>query len=379
MNCLDKIIGLSETVCPCFDEDKPSDYNESKSGIFLDQLEGFNIELAGAADDCARDGIWARMERAVRNAKFDYKNNLLGCIGTNYKPKIDTLNTQLAGSTFQGSAPINPMTTAYAGIKLTPMQIKGGVLIIKRLGLMINTTTAVTIKIFSNVPSNNSNSTLIYSSTPINLVADTFSWTALSTPLELPMWSYGTNVKYYIAYELDGSYIPKNNTKDCGCSGTARPYLQWMDFTGFTGNNINEPTSFTDTVSANGISIDLQIKCKTSEIICSDEYPLEFEDDGYALNMAYAIRFRAAAKLYEELLNTGVINRYTLLNREYVAQKIGEWNTEYMNWINYLCANASFDKNDCLICRTNQNSLVKTSINVVGDNFSWLHGGGFGY
>lgn len=380
MDCLDNIIGLSETRCKCIiDGSEPTDYAVSKSGIFLDQLEGFNIELAKAADDCARDGIWARMERAVRNAKFDYKNNLLGCIGLNYKPKIETLNVQLGNTTFQGSTPINPTTTGYAGMKLTPMQIKGGVMIIKKLGLMVNATVPVTIKIFSNVPSNNSNSTLIYQSTPINLVADTFLWSSLSTPLELPMWSYGANIKYFIVYDLDGTYIPKNNTKDCGCSGTARPYLQWMDFTGVTGNDENEPNSFGNTVSVNGIAVDMQIKCKTSEIICSDEYPLEFEDDGYALNMAYAIRFRAAAKLYEEILNTGVINRYTLLNREYIAQKIEEWNGEYMNWINYLCANANFDKNDCLICRTTQNALVKTSINVVADNYNWLHGSGFGY
>lgn len=373
MDCLNGIIGLSETTCPCFiDDDEPSDYNESASGIYLDQLDGFNIELAAAADDCARDGIWARMERSLRNAIFDYKNNLLGCIGLNYKPKINTVNVQLSDSTFQGSANI---TQNYAGIKITPLQIKGGVIVIKKIGVLVNASVPVTVKIYSNVPSNDTQSTLIYTSTPINATADTLTWAALSTPLELPMYSYHKSIKYYVVFDLDGTYQPKNNKKDCGCNGKVQPYLQWMDFTGVVGNDIDNPdTTFTNTTYSNGIVLDIQLKCKTSEIICSDEYPLNFEDDSYALNMAYAIRFRAGAKLYEELLNTGVINRYTLLNREYVANKITEWNNEYMNWINYLCANANFDQNDCLICRTTATSLVKTSINVTAESYEWIDG-----
>lgn len=370
MTCLDNIIGLSETTCTCFiDGSEPTDYNKSNSGIYLDQLDGFNIEIAQAADDCSRDGIWARMERAVRNAKFDYKNNLLGCIDTNYKPRINTLNVQLGQSTFQGS-----INTSYqfAGIKLMPMQIKGGVFIIKKIGIMINMSVPATIKIYSNVPDNNTESTLIYQSAPIPGVQDQLVWATLATPLELPMWAYEKWVKYYVVFDLDGTYQPKKNGKECGCNGTSKPYLQWMDYIGVVGNDINNPDNFSSTTEANGIVLDMTIKCRTADIICSDEYPLDFTDDSYALNMAYAIRFRAAAKLYEELLNTGVINRFTMLNREYVSQKVTDWNNEYMNWINYLCANANFDQNDCLICRTTSSSLVKTTINVVSQNFDWI-------
>jgi len=366
--CLDKIIGLSQTTCPCFDNGKPVNYNESKSGVFLDELDGFNIELAGAADDCARDGIWERMERAVRNAKYDYRNNLMGCLGLNYKPKIQPLNVQLGDTKFQGSHNYN---TSYAGVKLIPAQIKGGIFVLKRVGIMVNATTPVTIKIYSNI----NNSTLLYQSTPIPAVADTFQWVAFATPLELPMFSYNKNVNYFIVYDLNGTYQPKNNLKDCGCGGVQKPYLQWMDYNGVSGNDINNPENFSVTsATANGIVVDLQIKCKTTDLICSEEYPLDYDDDGYAINLAYAIRFRAGARLYEELLNTTVINRHKLLNREYVSNKIIEWNEEYMKWINYLCANTEMSNNDCMVCRENTaTSLVKASIHVTGSNYDFFN------
>lgn len=368
-NCLDNIIGLSQTTCDCLDP-KPTGYNVSASGIYLDQLEGFNIDLAAAADDCARDGIWARMERARRNAIFDYKNNLLGCIGTNYKPRIDPLGVQLGESTYQGSLNV---TQAFAGLKIFPMQIKGGVMILKRIGVIVSATVPVTVRVYNNIPSNGNNSTLIFQSPLINATANTITWASLSTPLELPMWNYQKQVRYYVVFVMDGTFQPKDNRKDCGCGGTAKPYAQWLDLEGTVGDDINNPDTFTATTSANGLSLDMLIKCRTADIICSDENPLDFADDGYAMNVAYAIRFRTGARLYEELLSTGKINRFTLLNREYIEAKKNEWNSEYMNWINYLCANTEMSRNECLICRTTQTSLIRTHMGVTGEQFNWLH------
>lgn len=370
LSCLSNIIGLSETECPCFDTDKPVDFDESNSGIYLDQLEGFNLDLASGADDCGKGGIWERMEQARRNAIIDYKNNLMGCVGQNYKPRIKTFDAQLGNSTYQGS--LN-YTQSFVGLKITPIQVKDGYIVLKRIGVLVNASVPVTVRVYNNVPSNGDESTLLFQSPPINAIADTITWAALTTPLELPMWNYDKQVRYFIVYVMDGAYQPKDNKKDCGCNGASRPYLQWLDYFGIVGNDLDF-TNFSQTNSANGMSLEIQVKCKATNVICSDEYPMNYEDDSDALNAAYAIRFRAGARLYEDLLNSGKINRFTLFNREYVQAKITEWNTEYMNWINYLCANIDVGLNDCLICKTNnQNSLIKTNINVTGHNFSWLN------
>ena len=38
-DCLEHIIGLSQTTCDCWEDGKSSDYNESDSGIYITDLE----------------------------------------------------------------------------------------------------------------------------------------------------------------------------------------------------------------------------------------------------------------------------------------------------------------------------------------------------
>lgn len=173
---------------------------------------------------------------------------------------------------------------------------------------------------------------------------------------------------------LDGTFQPKDTKKDCGCNGVSRPYLSYLDYTGVKGNDMNSPEGLSDTKGANGLALDMMIKCRTADIICSSENPMDYTDDGYALNTAYAIRFRTGARLYDELLTTGEINRYTMLDKSKTQEYRDYWNQQYMEWVNFNCANTSnIDNNSCLQCRDTPTSLIKTTINLTGDNFDWLN------
>lgn len=360
MDCLDNIIGLSQSECACLGE-KPEDYDLSHSGVFVDQLDGFNIDMAMAADDCARDGIWIRMERAVKNAKQDLTRDLLGCIGQNYKPRIQNYAGQLGDSQFSGS--LN-LSDNYAGVRILPLQIKGAYLTLKKIGVLVNTSTNVTVSVYSN----ENTSTLLYTSTPIPAVANTLTWASLATPLELPLFSFNTSIRYYVVMHLDGTFQPKANKKECGCSGTQRPWLRWLDYEGARGADVANPQNFTGTSELNGITLDVEVKCKTAEVICSSEKPLDFTNDSDALYLAYALRFRAGAKVYEELISTTKLNRYSLLNQPDMQRRIQEWNTGYMDCVNYLCSRAdtNIGVNDCLVCRDKETTLIRTPNIITG-------------
>lgn len=367
MECLENIIGLSKTECECLTDQLPtgsdeiSDYNVSASGVFLDQLPGFNVNIASGADDCASGGIWERMYQARENAILDYKTNLLACIGSKYKPRINNFSGQLGQSTYQGALALN---TQYAGQKVCPVQIKGGFIILKRIGILINSNANVTVQVYSN----KNTSTLLYSSTPVVVPQFDLTWAELTTPLELPMWDdSGLHIKYYVVMVLDGSFQPLKNKKDCGCSAKERePYLQWLSIEGANGNTISNPSSFKLTPELNGIVLDVDVKCKTSEIICSSQYPLDFENDPNALSMAYAIRFRACAILYENLLGNDNINRFTMMNREQMARDVTEWNEKYLEWVNYFCNNLNgLHENDCWVCKEQRNDIIKRGIVVT--------------
>lgn len=364
MDCLENIIGLSQTACECLTSKLPEgsdeqiDVNTSESGIYLDELDGFNMNVADGAADCAKGSVWDIMNKARASAIIDFKNNFLGCVGASYKPRLQNFSWQLGESSFKGS--LNNVTGPYAGMRISPMQIKGGFIYIKKIGVLINQSVPVTLEIYSN----ENGGKLIYSSTPVNTTADTLTWATLATPQELPMWSHNTEpIRYYVVMVMSGTFRPKSNKKDCGCSSRAKPYDRWLELTGVEGSDVSDINGFkVDSTYLNGIVVDADVKCKSTEIICSSEYPLDYANDGEALNKAIAIRFRAGAVAYETVLASDQLNRQTLMKREELRDYVNKWNTEFANWIKYLCENVNIDVNDCLICRTNNSSLTKSTI-----------------
>jgi lysophospholipase L1-like esterase len=112
----------------------------------------------------------------------------------------------------------------------------------------------------------------------------------------------------------------------------------------------------------NGLVLDVELKCKMAEIICSSEYPLDFENSADAMNMAVAIQLRAGARLYEDILASPNINRFTMMNRDQMRESINNWNTQYQAAIVSLCENANIDANDCFICKITNTSLTKQTI-----------------
>lgn len=369
MQCLDNIIGISQSECTCNTDGRPDDYNVSKSGVYLDRLEGFNFNFATGSDDCNNGELWERMQTAIEDAKISYRNDLLGCVARFYKPRFNTFTGQLGQSTFKSSLTLG---TQYAGIRLAPQFVKGGFINVKKIGVIINQNAAVTVQIWRDNGDSQEAELVFNSSPPINATADLITWaegTAGAPLAELPMWSEsGTYLRYYVVMLLNGSFKPKNNKKDCGCGGNnTKPYLKWMDFHGVYGDDIYNPSTFKQSNDSvvNGIALQVEVKCKVSEIICSDQYPLDYENDGNALNMAYAIRFRAAVLLYSQLLSSDNINRFTMANREDILKWVQQWDTAYKAYIEDTCKNTNrLYENDCLVCRDAQNTVLKKGIKV---------------
>lgn len=364
MDCLDNIIGISETECECLTDQLPASsdeaptYNVSASGIFLDDLEGFNINIASGADDCADGGIWQRMAKAIENAKKDFVRSFLSCVSQLYISRLKNFSWQLGRSQFTGS--LTSITGTHFGMRISPLQLKGGFIYIKKIGIIINQSVPVTVQVYSDADGG----TILFenSATPVNAIADTLTWATLSTPLELPMWdSSGHYIRYYILILQTGNFKPKNN-QDCDCSGK-RPYLQWLDLIGVEGSDVTNLLGFRSSGKyMNGITLDVDVKCKTTEVICSSEYPLDFVDDGNAMNMAVCIQLRAGARLYEDILSSDNINRFTMLNREKAQQNIDKWNGQYQEAVIKMCEDVHIEANDCLICKQNKTRLQKNLI-----------------
>ncbi len=284
-DCLTNIIKLSRTECECFEEGQPNDFNEGQSEIYLDELDGLNLKMLGSIADCQTGGIWGMMAWARDEAAKQFKADLLSCIGTNYKPRRPVYTGLIGQTSFTSSLAI---TQDKAGVRIAFQQIKGGTMKVNRIGLAMNSSAAVTVDVYDN----DANQTTPIASYTINSTANTLIYAALGTPLVLPLWSSNVNkLEYYFVYTRSGIQ-PKDNKSDCGCGGVPPGWTNWITIKGIQGST-SEYHSFSSTKYVNGIILDVDFRCQTSELICSDNHPLDFENDGWDMQIGYANRWKA--------------------------------------------------------------------------------------
>lgn len=346
-DCLKNIIKLSRTTCDCVSEGKPDDFNEGQSEVYLDELEGINLKMFDGAEDCSTGGLWELMEWAREEGTKQFKADLLSCIGTNYEPRRPAYSGLIGQSSFTGSL---ALTQSIAGIKIAFPQIYGGAMKIKRIGLAMNSSVPITVNVFNN----DANQTTPIASYVINSSANQLIYATLSTPLELPMWSQNVNrLEYYFVYDRSGSLQPKDNKTDCGCGGVPPGWKHWILPYGIQGDTISN-VLFTTSNRLNGIMLDVDFRCEASRLICSDEYPFDFNNNGWDMQIAYAIRWKAGALLLQKMLDSTQLNRYTMMEREKTYGMRNHAIKMYNDFITYLCDNKQI-ASGCLMCKNNPN------------------------
>lgn len=353
MTCLDKVIKLSRTTCECFDA--PTDYNEGQSEIYLDELEGISLEGLSGTENCEQGEIWAMMEKARTNAILQFKSDLLSCIGSNFKSRRADYKGFIGETNF--NATLN-LSESSAGVSLRPYEIVGGYFELKRIGLIFNATGPITVKVYSNEDFDNE-----IASYNMTTAANSLQFVTLADPLKLPLFSNKvSNLEYYIVYELDGSLMPKNNKSDCGCGkqNSSVSFKNWLTINGIKGNSPTLFRNYQTTKELNGLVLDGVFTCDKTRLICSDEYPLDFESDERAMDYAYAIRYKAGMMLVQLILDSSNINRYTIMGREALYGKRAHYEKKYQEYVAYLCENTEITNTDCLICRPNPNYAIGT-------------------
>ena len=356
LNCLDEIIGLSRNECACYDP-TPLGYNDSNSGIFLDELEGIELRTIKADIECGDNDIWTKMSRAVENSKTAFRTDLLAEIGMVTKPRRKMFQGQIGQRTFNADR-VNG--TVYNGWIIRAANIKGGEFTLKSIKTIMNANANFDIEIWNNIDT----SPLL--TIPVNSVGNTITDNVLTPDpsLTFPLWTpecvdSDFDLEYYIVYNPVG-FEPKNNKVDCGCS-RKNAWENWALIEGVTGDDILDRETWQRDNFANGLVIDLQFNCNTAELICGGEdEPLDFMNDAQAMVMAYAIRFKAGEILIEDILSSGNINRYTMLAKERLWGKRNHYVKEYTQRIAYLASRLDTNSNDCLACGDNR--IGKTSI-----------------
>jgi hypothetical protein len=98
-----------------------------------------------------------------------------------------------------------------------------------------------------------------------------------------------------------------------------------------------------------GLTFDVELKCRIGEVLCYES--LDFESNNLAAAMAIAIQHKAAVTVASWIINSGNLNRLTMINTEQLISDIAKWNVIYNDMITFISKEVDITANDCLYCR----------------------------
>lgn len=358
--CFDYIIGLSRTECDCLTDNIPMDASQSESGIYLDELEGLNLNMVKGQNDC--EGLWELLERTRAEAIKITRSDLLACISANSTIRRKPFNG-IMGEYFDAKA--LQKKKAYAGAVIQLANISGGFLKVKRIGAKFDTTGTIDIDVYA------SHSDEVIDTLSLNTEAGKTIWTDINFEVTDLKSSNGVNQRFYFIYQ--SSFKPYNTASSCGCginkpvwnesspcysNGISYKDYGWASFAmlgGVTSETFDGAVSDKAAKETYGLVFDVEIGCRNEKTICKDGF--DFTSDPYAITIANAVRFKAGELLMLYIRSKAHPNYYSLVIPEMMSELQERYKSEYENRIyNYLCPELSSAENinryaDCFACK----------------------------
>ena len=343
--CLENIIGVTKDFCQCLHGQISTEEFEklkiSKSGLFLDEVEGgISFRSIAQIDKCK--SFLKIQTDAIENAKKFFSADILAQLNLKYQVNNTNFAGEIGKVNFAGSL---QSSKRLQFIKLKPL--KDAVIQLDRMRVFLNGDTTTKVWIVK-IEENQTNGTIIYENE--NVVSSMNVLTvAFNESLKLPLNIGGKSQEYYFVFEnLDLNLKPRDIKIDCGCSG-GNAFSEFLFVTGGEADNFSELATAQVDGYSHGFSLDVRIKCETGSVICK-----EFDgNDAIAYVTAFAILYKSAELVIENVLNSQEVNRFTLLSNERLWGKRNHFKKEYTERVKYLAEMIDVASSDCFICREN--------------------------
>ncbi|TJY63820.1 hypothetical protein FAZ19_16260 [Sphingobacterium alkalisoli] len=341
MDCLNKIVGISNTDCECATQAVTPEDRESTSGIYIDEVEG-GLKLS-AIDKIGCQDFVEKTRQARKRAIDAFIETMLaqyateGGFSRRYKP----FNSRIGQ--------VNHLRTLnnlpkYAGLRLRTRLIRGSSIKISAIGLIWSAERNVTVSIYKS--HGNVEPQFLQSIENIPTIANISVTHDLNEIIELPLSDdTGRPIDYYFVYDTELSGFPRDNKATCSCGGSEAVLKSYLSIGGVFAASVGSLTTDHSSVYANGIFLEAKIDCTSKESICN---LLELDE---TKTIAHAIAYKAQEVLIEELMGSGNINRFTMLSKEHLWGKRNHFKKEFDTRILWLAQTYPFDQvNDCVGC-----------------------------
>lgn len=333
MEIYNNLFGLSRIAPACLAGSELgfglAEVTTSKSGLYLDEMDNLNLEMLSASADCSKGSIWDLMHQARRNALKELNTALLAGIQTRGKSRYEPYFGNIGHEAYRGSNSLAEGSAASLSLETKPLQSVSAT--IKRVGLLLNADATVEVTI-SGLPD----------PVIIEAVAYKPTYVTLPEPLVLPI----DGREFSVSYTVSG-FQPLVNMASCGCTVKDRYLTHYFE------SIIEKP--------AYGILLDAAISCDPGNLIALSYA----QRPDIADVLAYAGRYKAAELLIERILSSGLINRYTMMDPQYLLGKRNHFRKEFQDRINWLISTDGFDLalDSCYVCKT-ENGFRKRGILV---------------
>lgn len=348
MECLNDIIGVTNSFCNCFNGNLTPELiakmKVSKSGLYLDGLEGGILLRNVAQLDKCKSFVEMQFE-AIEEAKKVFvkdamrklterfkssKKNFIGDIGR--MGFTQTLNTSQRLQFFKLKA------------------VSDGILKINRIRIIANIETDSHYWIVGM----NNGDTLGEVITEGDFQTSEGNFVNLNIEAELPLLKNDLYQTYFIVWESNGA-SPRDTKYSCGCP-SGNGFEDYLDVSGGEASDFTQLNSVQSDVFTHGIIIEAELKCGLGNLICN-----EFKkEEAIPMSVAYAIRFKAGELLIENILNSGEVNRYTMLANERLWGKRNHFIAKYEEHLGWSTDMMDISSSDCFICR--ESKMIKTYI-----------------
>jgi len=314
-------------------EEEIAKLRESKSGLYLDDLEGgVNLRAISQIDYCkdfAEKALSAR-NTALKKIEADVLTSLSNKYKADKKPYIGVVGKTSYTSNLN-------VSKKYQYLHLKPHSHSDGVLKLNRIRLIASESEQTTFRIIDG------NGNEIYS---VEVQTQKNTFVTIPAPEGvLPLSENGAVLSYYLVWDRV-SAMPKNVKTDCNCGGGTGGYKVYFEAEGGEADSLNNLTEGTDAFT-HGLALDVEIRCLPQRLICR-EYDRE---NAIAVTMAWATLYKTGEMLIEAVLSSGEVNRYTMMGRDYLWGKRNHFKKEYEMRVEYLGSTIDAGSSDCFICR----------------------------
>lgn len=349
--CLNNIVGLDRAVCPCFETDRPVDYNTSTSGYYLTDPE-YGVPMRDgvlASADCSEGSIWDVLTKARTLSILDLQVDLKAALDTRKRSAFNPWSGVIGKASANRSVAI---TKQYAGRVIKPvLRKRHQKKVLTALYLGIDFSGSVDVILNSNAFG------FTRKIETVTAISGRFVKHTLSTPWVLDLYSAEEPDLYYtIAFEHGGNTVLDNKIWCCSTPGWMKSII---DF-GYTDDE--ETRDFSETkasnTTGNGLAFEAYITCDEMQWICELD---KLGGKQMKSLLGRAVQYKAAVKVLSQMLESGNINQFSLLNAEAGFQKMAHSQERYNEILTWIAQELPSGFSGCFTCNddtTKVHSLI---------------------